>query len=400
MAIATLKLMKSLVIVKHGNYVDVYNRLSSGEKEYYHAEKYWHDYLEKLIKTFDITIIAIDSEQHDVVLPNGVRSIGVNLGPTFFRRILGYFQIYKLFKQINPSHAVIRNPEPIVLWTALLNTESLLPVFADCFTSNRLTLKLYLLKMALKSKKITFLSNHNIPASLSMKSLGVSADRVVPWDWKYEVNNDNPDRCQGSGQLFNLLYVGRVTYGKGVAELIDAVAHINDPNIRLTIVGGGQDLDAFKEMSKTVARSDCISFLGKVRNSEVLNLMRSHDVVVIPSRHNEAEGLPVIFYEALQSNTPIICSNHAMFTFFFDHGVDVMFFQAGNGFDLADKIQELRSKPEVYKTLCANSPRNLNRIICPNKLDQIITNWLSGESSWFEDKVLSELCVNKEVIQK
>ncbi len=386
--------MSTLVIVKHGSYLDVFNRIASGGEEYYHAERYWHDYVDQLAKKYNVTIIAIDSDQHDVMLPNGVRSIGVNMHPGLFRRISAYLKIFRLFWQVKPTHTVVRNPEPFVLWIALLLSKSLLPAFADSFQSGNATFKYGLLSRALKSRKIRYISNHNVPACLSTAGvLGVKKSRIIPWDWKYDLHYQPTTNHRKNCDIFKLFYVGRVTYGKGVGDLIDAVIHLNNPQISLTIVGDGSDIEAFKDRAKSFA-GESIIFRGKVRNAEVLDLISCHDVVVVPSRREEAEGLPVTIYEALQSKIPIICSDHAMFAYFLQDGVDALFFECGNSRKLAAKIQELHSKPEIYKKLAANSQNSLKRIICPYKLDQIITNWLNAKWEWFEGKALSNLNID------
>jgi len=42
--------------------------------------------------------------------------------------------------------------------------------------------------------------------------------------------------------------------------------------------------------------------------------MRSADAIVIPSRHEYPEGLPLTIYEALAARTPIVASDHQCFS--------------------------------------------------------------------------------------
>ena len=40
--------------------------------------------------------------------------------------------------------------------------------------------------------------------------------------------------------------------------------------------------------------------------------MSAHDIVIVPSRHDYPEGLPMTIYEALAMRTPLVVSDHPM----------------------------------------------------------------------------------------
>src|SRR2546430_10038779 len=56
-----------------------------------------------------------------------------------------------------------------------------------------------------------------------------------------------------------------------------------------------------------------VVFRGKISHDEVLSEMRAHDAVLVPSRREYPEGLPMTIYEAPCTRTPVAASDHPMF---------------------------------------------------------------------------------------
>ena len=387
---------KSLVIIKRGSYRDVYNRVVEGGSEYYHSEIFWHKFIEKLSIAYDITIISLNSnDEHNVLLPNQVRSIGVDLRKSLLNRIISYAKISHFLNRLNTYYLIIRNPEPVLLIFSLLQSKAMLPMFADSFNNAdwKALLLAKLLKFTLSRKKIKYVSNHNVAACLSLSSLGIQRQKIIPWDWYYDMDIKFPVKClTDKKSTIKMIYVGSVTYGKGVDEIIEAINYLNNRNLFLTVVGDGRNLEQFREKVRHYKLEQNISFLGKVENSKIMGLMRSHDIVIVPSRKKEAEGLPITIYEALTTKTPIICSNHPMFVFYLSDGVNASIFEESNYISLADSITKLAYSPTIYSKISANSYKTLEAIVCPVKIDEIIVNWLQRNNDWFKDKTLSALC--------
>lgn len=96
------------------------------------------------------------------------------------------------------------------------------------------------------------------------------------------------------------LFVGRLIEEKNLNWLIDRFA--NHPDLNLTIIGFGPLEDVLKKNVK----SDNVTFVGAVNNTELLTWYQKADVFILPSK-SETWGLVV--EEALNNGTPVMLSH-------------------------------------------------------------------------------------------
>lgn len=111
-----------------------------------------------------------------------------------------------------------------------------------------------------------------------------------------------------------LVFVGRLVNEKGVDDLLDALAKIQQqlPNVTALIVGDGQLRAELERMANNNGVADCVFFTGWVKPSEVPNYLSAADIFVGPSKQSsdgrmEAQGLT--FLEAMLAGTPVIATD-------------------------------------------------------------------------------------------
>jgi len=120
------------------------------------------------------------------------------------------------------------------------------------------------------------------------------------------VSDIGPIKNRNKKNITNILYVGRLSYNKGVQYLIDAVAKIRKMNIEVkcNIVGGGWYEEELKKIVEKHKLNKHINFIGSVQGVEVSKYYSEADMVVVPSIWYEAAGLVVP--EARNSGKPVI----------------------------------------------------------------------------------------------
>lgn len=112
-------------------------------------------------------------------------------------------------------------------------------------------------------------------------------------------------RLDSPNDIVKYVYVGQVTYRKGLHYLLDVFSKIKRNDIRLSVVGGWKPNSDLIEKYK-----DCknIHFYGNVTHDKVKTILCESDVFVFPSL---TEGFSLSCLEAMSCGLPIICSNNA-----------------------------------------------------------------------------------------
>ncbi|MBK9168957.1 MAG: glycosyltransferase family 4 protein [Bryobacterales bacterium] len=123
--------------------------------------------------------------------------------------------------------------------------------------------------------------------------LGVDPDTFVPVP------------KSGSGPVFRLLSVARLTVGKGFSILFEALAQLRARGLTaaLTLVGDGPARADLAALASCQGLQDEVTFVGWQDQGAVLDFYRQADAFVLPSF---AEGVPVVLMEAMALELPCV----------------------------------------------------------------------------------------------
>jgi glycosyltransferase involved in cell wall biosynthesis len=109
-------------------------------------------------------------------------------------------------------------------------------------------------------------------------------------------------------------FFGQFTPYKGINVFVDAALIVikQDPNVTFYLYGGSQQAmsDEFnKNIDKIKKDSNgTVNFMGSYDENNVVDLMKTVDLIVIPSKW--WENSPVVVDEARAANVPLLVSNH------------------------------------------------------------------------------------------
>jgi glycosyltransferase involved in cell wall biosynthesis len=377
-----------MIIQYAGDFREAYHRLMETNTETYYGHRYVLEQLQAFRETYGEVAITccLSPERYHETLPNGVTVIGAKTHP---KKQFG--EIRRILKEWNPTHLVVLGPLTAVIRWGIATDRRVICQFADSFDINPLVrfLRYGPLAKLLNDRRVEWVSNHGVNACRSLARLGVSPDKILAWDWSYTRRpDDTPPRNVPPAGPVNLLYVGTLQPKKGVGDAISAVAELRRRGrpVTLKIVGGGS-ADAFREQAGKLGVADDVEFVGRIENSAVFEMMKAATAVVVPSRHDYPEGLPLTIYETLCARTPIIASDHPMFA---GHLVDrdtAMVFPAKDSVALADRVEALLDEPGLYAKLSLNGALAWQRMQNPVKWGDVIRHWLSGapeDEAWLK----------------
>jgi glycosyltransferase involved in cell wall biosynthesis len=131
------------------------------------------------------------------------------------------------------------------------------------------------------------------------------------------------------------IFIGRLSFEKGLHVLIDAVRKLNGGSIRVVGAGPLEDIvqQAFHD-----------GYLGFKPPEQVFKLLRAAQFLVAPSTCYET--FPLVAVEAFACGTPIIASRHGGLGELITDDVTGLLFNPADATDLAAKIAWAESHPE------------------------------------------------------
>ena len=136
-----------------------------------------------------------------------------------------------------------------------------------------------------------------VPLSIDVEAFGGDGDpdalgADLPTGSGHATDPDRP----------TLLFVGRLSYYKGVEYLIDAMA---DVEADLLVVGDGERREALERRARERGVDGRVSFLGRVPDSTLAACYAAADVFVLPSVE-PSEAFGVVQLEAMAAGLPVV----------------------------------------------------------------------------------------------
>jgi glycosyltransferase involved in cell wall biosynthesis len=392
-----------LLVQWAGDYREAYHRLTAGGPETYHAQRHAVTTAGELARAYGSygVLCLTSADIYDEVMPNGVRALGAAIDP----RHIDLAPVLRQIEAVRPTHLVVTTPQVGLFAWALTQGIELLPQLADTFVpttaglpwlrrvARRWRHARYCRQLArlLNDPRVRWVGNHNVNACRDLVRIGVAAHKVVPWDWPPQVRPDlyPPKLLDSAKTTWELLYVGSVEPAKGVGDAVGATAELlrRGRSVSLRVIGRG-DAEPFRRQALTAGIDGAVRFDGLQPHSEVVTAMRAADVVLVPSRHEYAEGLPMTIYETLATRTPLVCSDHPAFRNRVGDGVSALCVPERSPVELATAVERLMTNADLYRRMSEASAMTWARLVCPVTYYELIRRWVRGSAE--DDRWLAE----------
>ncbi len=148
-----------------------------------------------------------------------------------------------------------------------------------------------------------------------------------------------------------VLYIGQVMDGRGLRQLFEAIALVEDAD--LVVAGFGPDYERYQEMAAALPHADRIHFCGSVAPAEIADWSRGADVAAMPVEPdtlNHRLNTPTKLYDAIGVGVPVVASDLP--------GIAPIVGETGCGVlcdpsdpaDIARAIREVVDAPEEQRT--------------------------------------------------
>lgn len=139
------------------------------------------------------------------------------------------------------------------------------------------------------------------PDCVSFIGNGVNINRFTPGE------ADEPKSPSENNTGYTFVYAGRLAPEKGILRLLDVFEHLasGSKTLQLLIVGDGPQRDQVKSRVVDLPNT---RYLGFIDHSEIVDVYRSADYLVLPSLYEGAES-PLSLTEALSCGVPAFVSD-------------------------------------------------------------------------------------------
>jgi glycosyltransferase involved in cell wall biosynthesis len=175
---------------------------------------------------------------------------------------------------------------------------------------------------------------------------------------------------QGEGMLVG--YVGRLVPQKGVSDLVEAMAGL-PPSVHLLMVGRGALEPHLRQRAEELGLSQRIEFAGHVPSSDVPDLLRHLDVLVLPSRTTPTwkEQFGRVLVEAMACGVPVLGSDSGEIPHVI--GEAGLLFPEGNVTTLRKQLGQLADDAELREAL---GQRGRERVLAHYTHERVVQAYL------------------------
>ncbi|GAC1349276.1 MAG: hypothetical protein NVSMB27_20870 [Ktedonobacteraceae bacterium] len=164
-----------------------------------------------------------------------------------------------------------------------------------------------------------------------------------------------------------VLHVNRLNYEKRVDVLLDAAAKLST-NGHIALVGSGPAEADLRAQAERLNLNNRLSFLGYVRDADLLALRHCSDLFVIPS---EADLQSLSTMEAMACGLSVIAANSYALPELVHHAENGYVFQPGNSDELASYIDKLIGNLPLRTQM----GRKSLQIIAKHDHTQVLDQW-------------------------
>jgi glycosyltransferase involved in cell wall biosynthesis len=164
------------------------------------------------------------------------------------------------------------------------------------------------------------------------------------------VKNLPPDSAWRRGRRFLVGYVGVISRSEGLDLLLSSISHIvhsrGRHDIQFVVAGSGPELEAVKQISKTMKLVDHITFTGRIDDVKLFTMLSTADVCLNPDRVTAMNNIstmnkimeymalckPIVQFDLREGRVSALRAS--------------LYAKANDPVDFAEKVLELIDSPE------------------------------------------------------
>ncbi|MDO8507144.1 MAG: glycosyltransferase [bacterium] len=165
-----------------------------------------------------------------------------------------------------------------------------------------------------------------------------------------------------------VLFVGRLSYYKGVQYLIEAMKEVS---ANLVIIGSGQEEKRLKNLTAELGLEKRVFFLGHQPDRELYNYYKAASVFVLPSIY-KSEAFGIVLIEAMACGTPLVTTEIGTGTSWINENDETGFVVTPKDpTSLSNSINKILEDSELEHRFSQNCKKRANSLFTHSKLIKI-----------------------------
>jgi glycosyltransferase involved in cell wall biosynthesis len=144
-----------------------------------------------------------------------------------------------------------------------------------------------------------------------------------------------------------LLYAGRIAHGKGLVELVRAVARAGSVPLHLVLAGAMPDRNyghSLREEIRNLGLAERVTLAGLLDEPQLVAEFGRAQALILPSHQETA---PMVIQQAMAAGLPVIATRVGGIPDLVEHERTGLLFEAGDVVRLADLIERLAREVEL-----------------------------------------------------
>lgn len=317
----------------------------------------------------------------------GLRKLGISVEIFNFSSVRklrkAFFSFLRAIKHVTTSNVIIFNSPPIGPHLLLLYLAKVLGkktvfichggIFFECKgLLNKIHRQILIAHMrnnfikytVVPSKWLTsFLKKHKTKSEVLSIPNGVDVEEIISY---------LPSKLSTKN---NILFIGRLAKIKGVSTLIDAFSLLTRKkrNCNLYMAGPIGDLDP-SELDR-IKNTPNVYFLGYISHERKMSLMRSVDVIVVPSVW---ENFPIVILEAMACAKPVVATSVGGIPEIIDSEFNGILIPPFNPKALSDAIKDLLDNRQKSAIISRNAYHTVKNRYDWKKITLVYKEFLSA----------------------
>ena len=201
-----------------------------------------------------------------------------------------------------------------------------------------------------------FVAPSNFLRDQYIKAGMIEPERIVYSDYGFDhtpFENMEPHVDRGDDTL-RVGFIGSIAEQKGIHLIVEAFNELPEQGVECHIYGGLTGWPDYVQLVRERRAHLGVRLMGPYVNNQIAKVLRSMDVLIVPSRWYE--NSPLTIHEAFMAGLPVITGDRGGMAELVQHEVNGLHFKMDDARDLRRQIQRLAKDPELLATITRSTP--------------------------------------------